>query len=91
MLSKATGWIIGGLIVLLILSAIFRPYDSTDGTDRRSGLALYVDEGTGCHYIKGGMFGTMVPRMVMHRHRYVHLCDELAYDDVLLLRERGRE
>ena len=39
--------------------------DDTDSanTRKRSGLSLYTDYGTGLQYIKGGMFGTMIPRL----------------------------
>lgn len=39
-----------------------RPYDSTDPSDGRSGLRLYIDDGTGCHYL-GSSNGGLTPRM----------------------------
>ena len=41
------------------------PYDDTDDreTFTCSGLSLYVDRRTGCHYISGGMFGNIIPRL----------------------------
>ena len=51
-------------IVLFIILVIISPKDTTDRSRlKRSGLRLYVDTKTGCHYIKGGMFGQMVPRL----------------------------
>lgn len=54
--------IIGFLLICAIKYGL--PTDSTD-QDRfnRSGLSLYIDHGTGVHYIKGGIFGTIVPRL----------------------------
>lgn len=39
--------------------------DATDDTQsrQRSGLTLYTDYGTGCQYIKGGWFGSTIPRV----------------------------
>lgn len=39
--------------------------DDTDSvnTRKRSGLTLYTDYGTGLQYIRGGMFGQMIPRL----------------------------
>ena len=41
------------------------PYDSTDDefNKERSMLVLYTDHGTGCQYIRVGIFGTGLPRM----------------------------
>ena len=40
-------------------------YDSTDSSklEKRSGLSLYTDYGTGLQYIKGGLFGDIIPRL----------------------------
>jgi len=39
--------------------------DDTDSreTKQRSGLSLYTDYGTGCQYIKAGLFGKTIPRL----------------------------
>ncbi len=37
--------------------------DSTDPESGRSGLILYIDAKTGCHYVKGGIFGATTPRL----------------------------
>lgn len=39
-----------------------RPKDSTDPAAGRSGMGLYIDSATGCHYL-GRRFGTLVPRL----------------------------
>lgn len=39
----------------------FVPRDSTDGPERRSGMALYTDAGTGCQYV--GASGGLTPRL----------------------------
>jgi hypothetical protein len=40
-------------------------YDSTDNVKEgvRSGLGLYIDHGTGCHYISIPPLGTLTPRL----------------------------
>lgn len=55
---------------LIFMLTLFIGYDyvmPTDSTDKdkhnRSGLSLYIDHGTGVHYVKGGFFGTLVPRL----------------------------
>lgn len=52
-------WII--LVIYLVVSLFTT--DSTDNGLKKSGLGLYIDNATGCHYIQGGMFGNMVPRL----------------------------
>lgn len=37
-------------------------YDSTDNGKKRSGMAVHVDDKTGCHYIST-MFGGPTPRL----------------------------
>lgn len=46
---------------LLTVIGWFVPYDSTDGPERRSGMALYTDAGTGCQYL--GASGGLTPRL----------------------------
>jgi hypothetical protein len=43
----------------------FSKYDDTDNLAKRqrSGLILYIDYGTGCHYLKSGAFDALVPRL----------------------------
>ena len=58
-------------VVIMIALGVYtlatyeRPYDGTDWPEleKRSGLTLYIDHGTGCHWIKAGLFGTLRPRM----------------------------
>ena len=40
-----------------------REYDSTDDGTTRSGLTLYVDHMTGCHYLEAGYIGGITPRL----------------------------
>jgi hypothetical protein len=69
-------WVIGGIALLILLSIIFRPYDSTDAPGVRSGLQLYTDAATGCQYLRAGMFSPLVPRMArLGSYGYVHVCD----------------
>ena len=66
------------LIVLSIVIAAISPTDSTDrGHLKRSGLRLYIDATTGCHYIKGGMFGQMIPRLDKDGE---HVCDGWGFE-----------
>jgi len=55
------------ILVIVALVASFADYDSTDDAvnKERSGLSLFIDYGTGLHYIKaGGWFnGTLMPRL----------------------------
>lgn len=60
------------LTVVLLIIFVFgeereREYDNTDWPELelRSGLTLYIDHGTGCHWIKGGFFGfgSVMPRL----------------------------
>jgi len=43
----------------------FSKGDDTDNlkNKERSGLILYIDYGTGCHYLKSGAFDSLVPRL----------------------------
>lgn len=54
------------LSFLLFLVVTFEhPYDGTDWPEMetRSGLTLYIDHGTGCHWLRAGFFGNLVPRL----------------------------
>lgn len=60
-------WIIGIILVLIVLD-FMRPIDSTDKSRLdRSGLSLYIDNETGCHYlsVQSGLFGKgqLIPRL----------------------------
>lgn len=57
--------------VLAFLLDIIMPRDATDTEDERSGMTLFTDHGTGCQYLKGGIFGGMVPRFDADGH---HIC-----------------
>lgn len=61
-------------VVFSLLYALGYGYrDDTDDkkSRKRSGLSLYTDYGTGCQYVKVGLFGKLQPR----RDRYgVHVC-----------------
>ncbi len=51
------------LILWLLNSDFVNPRDETDTPDERSGMALYIDHGTGCQYVKAGIFGGLTPRL----------------------------
>lgn len=53
------------LVGLCVMTDSMRNYDDTDNIlqKERSGLTLYTDNLTGCQYIKGGIFGGMMPRV----------------------------
>ena len=51
------------IILIILIIAKFMPYDSTDNKPKRSGLSLYIDHKTGCHYVKAGFFGSITPRL----------------------------
>lgn len=76
-LSKLFDWCVAGVLIAVVASAIFRPYDSTDNasTHTRSGLYLYTDHATGCQYIKASWFATLTPRMVLVNGTHLqHVC-----------------
>ena len=43
----------------------FNSFDDTDNIKGKqvSKLNLYIDYGTGCHYLKSGIFGGLTPRL----------------------------
>jgi len=51
------------LLLFTLHLIFFTNFDSTDKGLRRSGLGLYIDNATGCHYVKAGLCGTLVPRL----------------------------
>lgn len=57
------GWIV--FAVFMVRFIFFQPYDSTDDhvKKERSGMQLYIDHGTGCHYLGTGFFGGLTPRL----------------------------
>lgn len=69
----ATFWIIVCVIALIIF---FWPADrdDTDPPEGRSGLALYVDDRTGCHYL-GAPMGGITPRLDAEGS---HICEGTA-------------
>ena len=77
--------IVGGIVLLRMLQGGHLPkhlkfkrgWISKDDTDNRetgdvSGLNLFVDYGTGLHYIQGGMFGGIIPRLDKDGN---HMCE----------------
>ncbi len=58
------------VLIVMILFPItyalgFGGRDTTDSTTsrKRSGMTLYTDHGTGCQYLKVGMFSNLTPRL----------------------------
>lgn len=67
------------LVSILYVAVTYeRPYDGTDWPDMRlrSGLTLYIDYGTGCHWVKVGVFGNLFPRLNSNKE---HVCVEADY------------
>ena len=56
-------WLFGMVLISVVDNKM--TYDNTDNLamEKRSGLKLYTDYGTGLQYIKGGLFGGMIPRL----------------------------
>lgn len=55
---------LGAFLLIVGLVAVlswFVPRDDTDGPERRSGMSLYTDAGTGCQYV--GASGGLTPRL----------------------------
>ena len=48
------------LIFIYLLIGFFPSKDSTDPIDGVSGLKLYIDNMTGCHYLSGGFFNKLL-------------------------------
>jgi hypothetical protein len=62
-------WLLGLLVV-----------DSTDRNRfKKSGLGLYIDNATGRHYIKAGIFGGTIPRLDRHGN---HICGGWEYENL---------
>ena len=53
------------IISIIVTINYFNEYDDTDNEaeKERSGLNLFIDNRTGLHYIKGGLFGNIIPRL----------------------------
>ena len=63
--------IISILFILIITIIISIPIDSTDmSKSNRSGMSLYIDNLTGCHYLST-LFGGLTPRMDRNGN---HIC-----------------
>lgn len=44
-------------LVIILAVSFFSPTDATDKSRwNRSGMSMYIDHGTGCHYLAGGGF-----------------------------------
>lgn len=56
-------WWLIAVVVYVLICDIGRDHDATDPPDRRSGLSLYTDHGTGCQYVAAGFFGELTPRL----------------------------
>jgi hypothetical protein len=67
--AEATKWRNRSLVLAVFMLVYFglsalMPRDDTDpSTGRRSGLILYIDHGTGCQYVRGGLLGGTTPRL----------------------------
>ena len=48
--------------IILYNAITFEPDETNDG-NRRSGMVMYTDYGTGCQYLKSGFFAAPTPRM----------------------------
>lgn len=58
-------WFVFIVLFLILYHVFFSP--SQDNSDKsywnRSGLTIYTDNLTGLQYVKGGMFGSITPRL----------------------------
>ena len=54
--------LLGGVIIYTVVSFIPVGLDSTDNGTDRSGMALHIDNATGCHYL-ASQHGGMTPRL----------------------------
>ena len=57
-------WVVLTILLLISAASLLQPYDDTDNAEEgeRSGFRLYTDHGTGCQYLRAGVFGGVVPR-----------------------------
>lgn len=51
--------------------------DSTDNGKKKSGMGLYIDNATGCHYLSSP-FGQLIPRLDRHGN---HICGGWAFEE----------
>ena len=51
------------ILSLIIIYGLFTGYDSTDNGRKRSEMGLYVDNATGCHYLKTAFGKKLTPRL----------------------------
>lgn len=65
--------VLGLVLGFLLVARYFYPpeRDDTDGPEKRSGMALYIDYRTGCHYL-GNPFGGITPRLDQDGR---HMCE----------------
>ena len=59
----AAAMVLGFLFFVAVIQET--PYDDTDWPEvgLRSGLTLHIDYGTGCHWLRQGWSGKLVPRL----------------------------
>lgn len=55
-------WFLVALCLFLIYICPASPRDDTDPPEGRSGMALFIDNRTGCHYL-GNPLGGITPRL----------------------------
>lgn len=64
--------IVGGLAyIFFAIATDAKPHDDTDPVDGRSGMRLFIDNKTGCHYLGGGL-GGITPRLDQEGR---HICE----------------
>ena len=61
-------FIVVAIVIIQYLVDKYMAYDDTDDKENkeRSGLVLYTDYKTGIQYVKGGLFGSITPRLDEH-------------------------
>ena len=68
--------LLGIIVFVIVINATFSNgfgEDDTDPIKGRSGLGLYIDNKTGCHYLSGGILGGIHPRL---DEKGNHICDK---------------
>lgn len=70
-------YIVKFVVVWFIICWVLIYFQSIDTTDidkhNRSGMKLYIDNMTGCHYLEAGMIGGITPRLDRNGKQ---ICDE---------------
>lgn len=61
-------WVV--VLVWVTWLVVHRGKDDTDNKDKRSGLILYTDHGTGVQYV-GTMWGSITPRLGQDGKPYI--------------------